>query len=143
MGKVHVASSTVPSPWTALRVRWVPGYGFPTLSRTAFAMGAAGPPSDYSALLDCRLGRGVSSAFPHASSPPAVPSLAGSPRFTIEDASRMLEVACCRMPRPRFVASHLVPRVGQVYLCPLVHAAPVHAVGLPASLVQPGFSEVG
>src|SRR4029434_9329316 len=35
MGKVHCASSTVPSPWTALRVRWVPLYCFPTLSLRA------------------------------------------------------------------------------------------------------------
>src|SRR5207302_6819999 len=38
MGKVHFASSTVHSPWTALRVRWVPVYCFPTLSLRAFAM---------------------------------------------------------------------------------------------------------
>jgi len=35
MGKVHFASSTVPSPWTALRVRWVPVYWCPTLSLRA------------------------------------------------------------------------------------------------------------
>src|SRR6266481_2372481 len=28
MGNVHFASSTEPSPWTALRVRWVPLYCF-------------------------------------------------------------------------------------------------------------------
>src|SRR5256886_6588634 len=38
MGKVLFASSTVHSPWTALRVRWVPVYCFPTLSLRAFAM---------------------------------------------------------------------------------------------------------
>ena len=38
MGHVHFASSTVHSPWTALRVRWVPLYCFPTLSLRAFAM---------------------------------------------------------------------------------------------------------
>src|SRR4029450_7738460 len=47
------------------------------------------------------------------------------------------------MPLPRFVASQLLHRVVQVYLCPFVHAAPVHAVGLTSRLVQPGFSEVG
>jgi hypothetical protein len=47
MGKVHFASSTVHSPWTALRVRWVPVYCFPTLSLRAFAMCAAFPHSDY------------------------------------------------------------------------------------------------
>src|SRR5262245_48899564 len=35
MGRVHFASSTVHSPWTALRVRWVPVYSFPTLSLRA------------------------------------------------------------------------------------------------------------
>jgi hypothetical protein len=38
MGKVHFASSTVHSPWTALRVRWVPLYCFPTLSLRPFAV---------------------------------------------------------------------------------------------------------
>jgi len=143
MGKVHFASSTVHSPWTALRVRWVPVSCFPTLSLRAFAMCAAFPHSDYYALFDCLVGLGVSFGFPHAYSPPSLPSLAGSPVCTIEDASSMLEVACCRMPLPRFVASQLLHRVGQVYLCPFVHAAPVHAVGRTSSLVQPGFSEVG
>src|SRR5437870_3582097 len=36
--KVHFASSTEHSPWTALRVRWVPLYCFPTLSLGAFAV---------------------------------------------------------------------------------------------------------
>ena len=53
MGKVHFASSTVHSPWTALRVRWVPLYCFPTLSLRAFAMCAAFPRSDYYAPFDC------------------------------------------------------------------------------------------
>ena len=35
MGKVHFASSTVPSPWTALRVRWIPVYCCPTRSLRA------------------------------------------------------------------------------------------------------------
>src|SRR5712691_11693010 len=43
MGNVHFASSTEHSPWTALRVRWVPLYRFPTLSLRAFAMYAAFP----------------------------------------------------------------------------------------------------
>src|SRR2546425_11039387 len=38
MGKVHFASSTAHSPWTALRVRWLPVYCFPTLSLGAFAV---------------------------------------------------------------------------------------------------------
>src|SRR5205807_10452942 len=53
IGKVHFASSTVHSPWTALRVRWVPVYCFPTLSLRAFALYAAFPRSDYYALFDC------------------------------------------------------------------------------------------
>src|SRR6266446_9774256 len=53
MGKVHFASSTVHSPWTALCVRWVPVYCFPTLSLRAFAMCAVFPHSDSSALFDC------------------------------------------------------------------------------------------
>src|SRR5712691_4455023 len=43
MGNVHFASSTEHSPWTALRVRWVPLYRFPPLSLRAFAMCAALP----------------------------------------------------------------------------------------------------
>jgi hypothetical protein len=35
MGHFHFASSTAHSPWTALRVRWVPLYYFPTLSLRA------------------------------------------------------------------------------------------------------------
>ena len=50
---VHFASSTERSPWTALRVRWVPLYRFPTLSLRAFAMYAAFPRSDYYAQFDC------------------------------------------------------------------------------------------
>ena len=43
MGHVHFASSTEHSPWTALRVRWVPLYCFSTLSLRAFAMWPALP----------------------------------------------------------------------------------------------------
>src|SRR5712692_6087528 len=60
MGNVHFASSPEHSPWTALRVRWVPLYRFPTLSLRAFAMYVAFPHSDYSALFDCLEGLGVS-----------------------------------------------------------------------------------
>ena len=59
MGGVHFASSTVHSPWTALRVRWVPLYCFPTLSLRAFAMCAVFPHSDYYALFDCLQGLGA------------------------------------------------------------------------------------
>src|ERR687887_1280918 len=59
MGQVHFASSTVHSPWTALRVRWVPVYWFPTLCLRAFAMCAVFPHSDYYALFDCLQGLGA------------------------------------------------------------------------------------
>src|SRR6266581_1811816 len=59
MGKVHFASSTVHSPWTALRVRWVPLYCFLTLSLRAFAMYTVFPHSDYYALFDCLQGLGA------------------------------------------------------------------------------------
>src|SRR6266568_3843978 len=82
MGNVHFASSTEHSPWTALRVRWVPLYRFPTLSLRAFAMYAAFPRSDYYAQFDCLLGLGVAYEFPHSYSPPSLTSLTGSPVFT-------------------------------------------------------------
>jgi len=88
MGKVHFASSTVHSPWTALRVRWVPVYCCPTLSLRAFAMCAVFPHSDYYALFDCLQGLGVSSGSPHSYSPPSLTFLAGSPVFTVEDSKR-------------------------------------------------------
>ena len=53
MGHFHFASSTAHAPWTALRVRWVPLYSFPTLSLRAFAMCAAFLRSDYYAPFDC------------------------------------------------------------------------------------------
>ena len=89
MGKVHFASSTEHSPWTALRVRWVPLYCFPTLSLRAFAMCAAFLRSDYYALFDCLQGLGVSYGSPPAYSPPSFTSLAGSPVFTTEDSNKM------------------------------------------------------
>src|SRR5215813_7101940 len=60
MRRVHFASSTVHSPWTALRVRWVPVYCFPTRSLRPFAMCAVFPHSDYYGLFDCLEGFGVS-----------------------------------------------------------------------------------
>src|SRR6266850_1101474 len=87
-GNFHFASSTAHSPWTALRVRWVPLYHFPTLSLRAFAMCAAFPHSDYYAQFDCRQGLGVSYGSPHFYSPPSLTSLAGSPVFTVEDSKR-------------------------------------------------------
>src|SRR5262245_36191098 len=87
-GNVHFASSTEHSPWTALRVRWVPLYSFPTLSLRAFAMCAAFLHSDYYALFDCLQGLGVSYGSPHSYSPPSLTSLASSPVFTTEDSNK-------------------------------------------------------
>src|SRR6516164_7318951 len=88
MGKVHFASSTVHSPWTALRVRWVPVYCFPTLCLRAFAMCAVFPHSDYYALFDCLEGLGVSSGSSQSYSPSSFTSLSGSPVFTVEDSKQ-------------------------------------------------------
>ncbi len=60
MGNVHFASSTEPSPWTALRVRWVPLSCFPTLPLRPFAMDVASLRSDSYGLFDCLEGFGVS-----------------------------------------------------------------------------------
>ena len=57
-GNVHFASSTEHSPWTALRVRWVPLYCFPTLSLRPFAMYVAFLRSDYYGPFDCLQGLG-------------------------------------------------------------------------------------
>ena len=90
MGKVHFASSTVHSPWTALRVRWVPLYCFPSLSLRAFAMCVAFLHSDYYALFDCLQGLGVFVGVSLTYSPLSLPSLAGSPVFNLEDSNEML-----------------------------------------------------
>src|SRR5215475_385157 len=79
MGDVHFASSTEHSPWTALRVRWVPLYCLPPLSLRAFAMCAAFLHSDYYAPFDCLQGLGVSYGSPQFYSPPSLISLVGSP----------------------------------------------------------------
>ena len=65
-GKVHCASSTEHSPWTALRVRRVPVYCFPTFSLRSFAMYVAFLRSDYYDQFDCLWGLEVSlgSRFP-------------------------------------------------------------------------------
>src|SRR5216684_3028936 len=90
MGKVHFASSTEHSPWTALRVRWVPLYRFSPLSLRAFAMYTAFPRSDYYALFDCLEGLGgFGSGLPYLL-PPSFTSLAGSPVFTTEDSNKMV-----------------------------------------------------
>src|SRR3989442_12178965 len=58
-GNVHFASSTEHSPWTALRVRWVPLYCCPTLPLRPFAMDVAFLRSPSYALFDCLEGFGV------------------------------------------------------------------------------------
>ena len=60
IGKVHFASSTEHSPWTALRVRRVPVYCFQTFSLRSFAMYVAFLRSDYYDQFDCLLGLEVS-----------------------------------------------------------------------------------
>src|SRR3989442_13858132 len=59
MGNFHFASSTEHSPWTALRVRWVPLYCFPTLSLRPCAMYVAFLRSDYYDQFDCLQGLGA------------------------------------------------------------------------------------
>jgi len=90
MGKVHFASSTVHSPWTALRVRWVPLYCFPTLSLRPFALYVAFLRSDYYGLFDCLEGLGDFGAGLPCLLPLSFTSLAGSPVFTMEDSNKML-----------------------------------------------------
>ena len=90
MGKVHFASSTEHSPWTALRVRWVPLYCFPTLSLRPFAMYVAFLRSDYYGQFDCLQGLGVSYESPHAYSPPSFTSPSGSPVFRMADSNKMM-----------------------------------------------------
>ena len=90
MGHSHFASSTAHSPWTALRVRWVPLYYVPTLSLRAFAMCVAFLHSDYYALFDCLQGLGVFVGVSLTYSPLSFPSLSGSPVFNLEDSNKML-----------------------------------------------------
>ena len=90
MGKVHFASSTVHSPWTALRVRWVLVYCFPTLSLRPFALYVAFLRSDYYGLFDCLEGLGDFGAGLPCLLPLSFTSLTGSPVFTMEDSNKML-----------------------------------------------------
>ncbi len=90
MGNVHFASSPEHAPWTALRVRWVPLYCFPTLSLRPFAMYVAFLRSDYYGPFDCLEGLGgFGSGLPYLL-PPSFTSLAGSPVFTTEDSNKMV-----------------------------------------------------
>ena len=74
----------------SLRVRWVPLYCFPTRSLRAFAMYVAFLRSDYYGLFDCLEGLGVFVGVSLTYSPLSLPSLAGSPVFTLEDSTKML-----------------------------------------------------
>jgi hypothetical protein len=90
MGKVHFASSTVHSPWTALRVRWVPVSCFPTRSLRAFAMCVAFLHSDYYALFDFPMWPWSFVGLSLTYFPPSFTSTMGSPVFTMEDSSEIL-----------------------------------------------------
>ena len=90
MGKVHFASSTVHSPWTALRVRWVPVYCFPARSLRAFAMCVAFLHSDYYALFDFPMWPWSFVGLSLTYFPPSFTSTMGSPVFTMEDSSEIL-----------------------------------------------------
>src|SRR5215469_3532253 len=79
--KVHFASSTVHSPWTALRVRWVPLYCFPTLSLMPFAMCVAFLRSDYYALFDFPMWPRSFVGLSLTYFPPSFTSTMGSPVF--------------------------------------------------------------
>src|SRR6516225_3287794 len=81
MGKVHFASSTVHSPWTALRVRWVPVYCFPARSLRPFAMCVAFLRSDYYALFDCPMWPRSFVGLSLTYFPPSFTSTLGAPVF--------------------------------------------------------------
>src|SRR5215813_11601821 len=81
MGKVHFASSTVHSPWTALRVRWVPVYCFPTLTLRPFAMYVAFLRSDYYGLFDFPMWPRSFVGLSLTYFPPSFTSTMGSPVF--------------------------------------------------------------
>jgi hypothetical protein len=83
MRKVHFASSTVHSPWTALRVRWLPLYCFPTLSLRSFAMYVAFLRSDYYALFDFPMWPRSFVGLSLTYFPPSFTSTMGSPVFAV------------------------------------------------------------
>src|SRR6266705_286564 len=98
MGKVHFASSTEPSPWTALRVRWVPLYCVPTLPLRPFAMYVAFLGSDYYGLFDCLEGFGVSLGSRLPTVHPPLHPFQALPCSKHRTQSRMLKVACFSLP---------------------------------------------
>ena len=81
MGKVHFASSTEPSSWTALRVRWVPLYCFLTLALRPFAMCAVFPHSDYYGLFDFPMWPRSFVGLSLTYFPPSFTSTLGAPVF--------------------------------------------------------------
>src|SRR2546425_126622 len=94
MGKVHFASSTVHSPWTALRVRWVPLYCLSGRSAARATVGGEFPSCTLSVVQ-----RVPRSTVVHVSaSPPLIPdgrisrvrlAAVASPRRTFPDIPRV------------------------------------------------------
>jgi hypothetical protein len=128
MGKVHFASSTEPSPWTALRVRWVPLYCFPTLSLRPFALYVAFLRSDYYAPFDCLQGLG---AF-GTGLPCLLPTLLPIPfRLSRVQPGGLQQdaVGGVLLAAPSALCGSPVPAQGkQVRLCLLPHDPRVHVV---------------
>jgi hypothetical protein len=138
MGNVHFASSTEHLPWTALRVRWVPLYRFPTLSLRAFAMYVAFLRSDYYAPFDCLEGLG---AF-GAGLPYLLPTLLVIP-FRLSRVQhgglKQDEVGGVLLAAPSALCGSPVPAQGkQVRLCLLPHGARGHGSDL-TSQTRIGF----
>src|SRR3989454_8101207 len=105
MGKVHFASSTEPSPWTALPVRWVPLYCFPTLPLRPFAMYVAFLRSDYYGLFDFPMWPRSFVGLSLTYFPPSFILTIRRPPISTHFPYATLFRSCCRMPLPRFVAS--------------------------------------
>src|SRR5262249_37934975 len=96
-----------------------PVYCFPTRSLRAFAICVAFLHSDYYALFDFPMWPWSFVGLSLTYFPPSFTSTMGSPVFTMEDSSEILEVACFWVPLPRFAASECCHRVSQVDLCNL------------------------
>ena len=140
MGKVHFASSTEHSPWTALRVRWVPLYCFPTLSLRPFAMYVAFLRSDYYGPFDCLQGLGDFGT----GLPCLLPTLLHIP-FRLSRVQngglKQDDVGGVLLAAPSALCGSPVPAQGkQVRLCLRPHDARVHVVDL-TSQTSIGFRD--